>query len=590
MADNSSPSFDARHLVEQATHIWQQQLNAMPKAFDKAQINAATTQPMLKAFAAAAEALAAEPHMLLQKSLQLHQSYLSLGANFLAQMMGQHPDPVATPEKGDSRFADESWNTAFFDLLKQSYLLTSHTVMDTIAASRQLDESTKEKALFYTRQFVEMLSPSNFLLTNPEALSTALATRGESLLNGMKNLMADMESGHISMTDYSQFAVGENIAVTKGSVVFRNRLIELIQYAPQTKQVHQKPLLICPPWINRYYILDLQPKNSFVNYLVEQGFTVFIISWKNPDASYRDVGFEDYITEGLFTAVDVVRDITGEDSINALGYCIGGTMLSAGLAIMHAKNDKRIQAATFLTTLTDFSHAGELSIFTDDGQITALEKQMQKDGVLDGRSMASTFSALRANDLIWSFVVSNYLLGKQPFPFDILYWNDDSTRMPCAMHSWYLRKLYLENAMATPGKVKLLGTPIDLTKLNLPMYMVSALNDHITPWASCYAPYAKMASKWKRYVLTKAGHVAGVVNPPTPEGKPVKRSFWAGDAGNAYADAWLRTAQQHPDSWWPDYAKWLAEQAGDMVNAPAKQGNAHHKPLCPAPGTYVLEK
>lgn len=586
----SGPAINPAHLVEQATHAWQKSLERMAGKNPQTDIEQMQAmQPVLEAFSKAATALSANPHALVQNTLQLHQAHLALGANFLEQMLGRPTTPVATPEKGDARFAHESWNTAFFDLMKQSYLLTSNYLTQAVSAAKGLDTADRARVDFYTRQFIDALSPSNYLLTNPEALTTALSTNGESLMQGFQNFLTDVSRGGISMTDYSKFTVGENIAVTPGNVVFRNRLIELIQYTPTTKQVHAKPLLICPPWINRFYILDLRQENSFVKYMVDQGFTVFMVSWKNPTAEYRDVGFDAYITEGLYEAIDAVRNITGEDSVNAIGYCIGGTMLSAALSVMQQNNDTRINSATFFTTLTDFSKAGELSLFTDEAQLDALDQRMQRDGVLDGKAMAATFSMMRANDLIWSFVVNNYLLGKQPFPFDILYWNDDSTRMPCAMHSWYLRKLYLKNEMAQPGKLEVLGKKIDLTKLSLPMYMVSAINDHITPWSSCYLPFSKMASKSKRFILSKAGHVAGVVNPPTPAGKPVKRSYWVAEASSVPADTWLRGATENQDSWWPDYAQWLASQSGSKVAAPTKAGSTKYKPLGTAPGTYVLE-
>lgn len=562
----------------------------MQGAFTQPFLQAKTMEPILQAFSQTAQALAADPQGQLSRNFKLYQSQLGLVANLWEAMLGHTTTPVVTPAKDDKRFAHESWNTSYFDLLKQSYLLTSNWLEQSIADARGIDNPTRARAAFYSRVFMEALSPSNFLATNPEALSTALSTNGQSLVQGFKNFMDDLQAGHISMTDYEKFKVGENLATTKGQVVYRNRLIELIQYAPTTKQVHAVPLLICPPWINRFYILDLQAHNSLVKYLVDQGFQVFMVSWKNPTPAYRDTGFEDYIQQGLFAALEATLAITGQPSVNALGYCIGGTMLSTALAIMQAKKDPRIQSATFLTTLTDFSKAGELSIFTDEAQLNALDAKMQADGILDGRSMASTFSLLRSSDLIWSFVINNYLMGKQPFPFDILYWNDDSTCMPAAMHSWYLRKLYLENKLVQPGAITLMDTPIDLRTIALPMYMVTGVNDHITPWASCYKPFAQMVSKSKRFVLTKAGHVAGVVNPPTPEGKPVKRSFWVGSPNSATAESWTATAEQKQDSWWPDYATWLAERAGPQVSAPAKQGNANYKPLCPAPGTYVLEK
>lgn len=583
MANQGSPAFDPTQLVQQATQAMQDKL-LQPYTQAKAM------QPMLQAFAQTAQALASDPKAQVENALHLHQTQLALGANILETMLGRSPSPIAAPAKDDRRFAHESWNTAFYDLLKQSYLATSTWLSSVVDNAHGLDPATQAQASFYIRQFIDAVAPTNFFITNPEAMQTAIDTKGQSLIEGFKNVLEDVQRGRISMTDYDKFRVGETIATTKGEVVFRNRLIELIQYTPTTKKVHAKPLLICPPWINRFYILDLQQQNSLVKYLVDQGFQVFLVSWKNPDPSYKNVGFDNYITDGLFAALEATLDISGEKDCNAIGYCIGGTMLSIALAIMEAKKDKRISSATFFTTLTDFSKAGELSLFTDDYQISALEERMEREGVLDGRVMASTFSMLRANDLIWSFVVNNYLLGKQPFPFDILYWNDDSTRMPYAMHSWYLRNLYMENKLAKPNALKVMSTPIDLRTINVPMYMVTGVNDHITPWASCYKPFAGMASESKRFILGKAGHVAGVVCPPTPAGKPVKRSFWAGEASAATGEAWLKTAEEKPDSWWPDYAEWLAPRSGEQVEAPAKAGNAHYKPICAAPGTYVKEK
>jgi polyhydroxyalkanoate synthase len=587
MPENTPNAFDPAHIVQQATQAYQ---NSLKKASGEPWQTMQTVAPILQSFAATVEALYADPFRLMQRQMEFFQSQMALGASWMEYMMGKKPTPVISPESDDKRFAAEGWDSAFFDLLKQSYLLTSNWLMDTVKEAKGLKEEDRRRAEFFTRQFVSAISPSNFLGTNPEALSTALATNGQSLVDGFKNMLTDLQSGRISMTDYDQFRIGETIATTPGQVVFRNRLIELIQYSPTTPDVYKKPLLICPPWINHYYILDLQPKNSFIRHMVSQGFQVFVMSWKNPDASYRDVGFDDYITEGLNEAINATLNITGEDDLNAIGYCIGGTMLSIALSIMHQKKDNRVSSATFFTTLTNFKEAGEATIFTDEQTITALEAKMQRDGVLDGRDMAGMFSMLRENDLIWSFVVNNYLLGKQPFPFDILYWNDDSTRMPAKMHSWYLRNLYLENKLATPNALTVMGKQIDLTKLDMPMYMVTGESDHITPWKSCYEPFAKMASKEKRFILSKAGHVAGVVNPPTPAGKPVKRSFWAGEANVTNPEAWLRNQKETPDSWWLDYAPWLATRSGDKVKAPATAGNKDYKPICAAPGVYVKEK
>lgn len=545
-----------------------------------------------QAMGAAAQAWMKKPDALLAKNLELFQGYMSIGANVLAGMMGQSVEAVAQPQKGDNRFNHDGWNHGVYDLLKQSYLLTNEWLTDMAGTAHGLDDKVRQQALFHTRNLIESLSPSNFLATNPEVIATAIATKGESIKAGVQNLLQDMQRGKISMTDYSAFEVGKNIAVTPGHVVFQNHLVQVIQYTPTTKQVHKKPLLICPPWINRYYILDLSANNSLTKHLVDQGFTVFMISWKNPDASYRDVGFEDYMKDGLMQAIDVALDITGEPSLNALSYCIGGTLLAITAAILNAKGDKRLNACSFLTTMTDYTRSGELGVFIDEAQLDALDAQMARDGILDGKSMAGTFTAMRSADLMWSYVVNNYLLGKSPLPFDILYWNDDSTCMPYAMHSWYLRNLYLTNKISQPGALTLLGTPLDIRNITQPLYMVGAMNDHITPWLSTFGGFARMASKNKRYALARAGHVAGVVSPPTPEGKPIKRSYWAGSVGAdaSTGQAWLESsAQEKPDSWWADYVEWLGQQSGDMVAAPAKPGNTKHKVLAEAPGSYVKE-
>lgn len=585
MPNRTSTPFNPTQIVEQAT---QTLLANLQKPAEQAE----ALQPLLQAFQQAAQSLASQPHETTQTTFQHYQKNLLLGANLLESMLGKPTTNVIEPSKDDKRFQHPTWQQGFPNLLKQSYLLASQTLTQNLKHIKGLSAADQAKVEFYTQQFIDSLSPANFLLTNPEAQQTALETKGESLLNGFKNFVTDLQAGRISLTDESAFKVGGNIGITPGSVVFRNHLIELIQYAPTTKQVHQKPLLICPPWINRYYILDLKPENSLVKFLVNQGYQVFMVSWKNPTPEYRNVGFENYITDGLYAAIDATLAITEEKSLNAVGYCIGGTMLGAALAIMHAQKDTRIATATFLTTLMDFANAGELKLFTDEAQLTALEKDMQREGILSGRKMATTFSMLRANDLIWNFVVNNYLLGKTPMPFDLLYWNGDNTNMPCAMHSWYLRQLYLENNLIKPNKLTLLGTPVNLQNISIPLYMLTGVTDHITPWQACYSALAQMASPNKRLVLTKAGHVAGVVSAPTPEGKPVKRSYWVNQVpakSTQSPDKWLETAPQQPDSWWTDFAQWLKPHSGKEVAAPTKQGSKSHPILCPAPGTYVLE-
>lgn len=584
MANASStaqtPVFDMAELVQKATQATEQMLA-------KSQEQMGSMQPMINALSAAAQAIAADPQDAMDKTVKLYQQQMALGANMLEAMMGRTPAPVVTPAKDDKRFNHEGWNTGVFDVLKQSYLMTSTWLQSLVADAKGMDAQTQMQAAFYTRQLTEMMSPSNFVATNPEVIATAVETKGESLMNGLKNLLADVQKGGISMTDTSQFEVGKNIGVTPGEVVFKNKMVELIQYKPQGDTVQEIPLLISPPWINRFYILDLQAHNSLVNYLVGQGFQVFMISWKNPDASYRDVTFEDYIKDGFLTALGATLDITGAKKANVVGYCIGGTLTASAVAVMNAKKDDRINSVTFLTSLVDFKESGELNVFIDEPQVQALEAKMQRDGILNGKDMAATFSALRASDLIWNFVINNYLLGKAPFPFDILYWNGDSTCMPAAMHSYYLRNMYMENNLIK-GKLTMLGTKVDVKNITQPVYMLTGMNDHITPWTGCYSGFNAFGSKDKRFVLSRAGHVAGVVNPPTPAGKPVKKTLLAGEAA-ASADVWLKTAKEIPDSWWPDYAAWLKPLSGDEVKAPKTLGNKTFKPLYAAPGTYVKE-
>lgn len=545
------------------------------------------------AFMQLSQKMMAEPEKLVEAQLQLYQSYLALWASMAERMMGKESAPVAMPEKGDRRFSAPEWSEhLIFDYLKQSYLLSANWVTGLIAETKGLDVDTKMKVSFYTRQWLDALSPSNFPHTNPEVLNKIVETKGENLVKGLQNMLKDMERGggklKISMTDYDAFEVGKNLATTPGKVVFENRMFQLIQYTPQTKQVFEKPLLIFPPWINKFYILDLQEKNSFVRYCVEQcGLQVFMVSWKNPDETYRDVSFETYMQEGICEAIDHTLAITKEKSVNAIGYCIGGTLLAASLAVMAKKKDKRVNSATFFTTLIDFTDAGELKVFIDEPQVQQLEKKMADKGYLDGKEMAATFSMLRANDLIWSFVVNNYLLGNDPFPFDLLYWNDDPTRMPAKMHSYYLRNMYLENNLAKKDKLTLLGEKVDVSLIEQPIYMVSAINDHITPWTSCFAPMHKMKGDIT-FVLGKAGHVAGVVNPPSSG----KGMFWEAKVGDKdnNPEKWLKTAKQHDGTWWTGWQKWITKQSGKQKAAPKTFGDAQHKPIENAPGRYVKEK
>ena len=502
--------------------------------------------------------------------------------------MGQDADPLVTPEDADRRFRDSAWDeNALFNFIKQSYLLTARWTLSTVAAVEGLDDKTARKVNFYTRQFVDALSPSNFVLTNPEVLRTTLETRGENLIQGLRNLLDDLERGKgrldIRMTDPAAFRIGENVAVTPGKVVFRNALMELIQYAPSTATVYRRPMLIVPPWINKYYILDLAERNSFIKWAVDRGHTVFVISWVNPDETLAGKTFDDYLLEGPMAALDAVARATGESRVNAVGYCMGGTLLACMLSSMAARGDDRITSATFLTTLVDFADAGELSVFIDEEQLAALEARMNAKGYLEGRDMATTFKMLRANDLIWAFVVNNYLLGKDPFPFDLLYWNADSTRLPAAMHSFYLREMYLKNSLIQPGALKIGGIPIDLGTIKVPSYVLSTHEDHIAPWKSVYAATRIYAGPVK-FVMTASGHVAGVTNHPNAN----KYCYWTGARTRRDPEAWFKGATRHAGSWWPDWARWIGRHAGGKDAAARVPGTGPLKALADAPGRYVM--
>jgi polyhydroxyalkanoate synthase len=526
------------------------------------------------------------PAAVARAQLSLWQGYLQLWQAAGRQLLGQEVPPVIEPERGDRRFRDPAWaDNALFDFIKQSYLLTSRWLVETVNQLEGPDEKSNQKIDFYTRQFVDAMAPSNFVATNPEVLRATLESGGENLLRGLNNLLDDLGRGRgrlaIKMTDLDAFELGRNIALTPGKVVFQTELMQLIQYAPTTEQVYERPLLVIPPWINKYYILDLQPKNSFIRYAVDQGFTVFVISWVNPDAEHADKTFEDYMLEGPLAAMDAIAQATGTRELNVIGYCLGGTLLAAMLAYLAVKKDRRIRAATFLASLTDFEDPGELGVFIDEEQLAAIETSMARRGYLEGREMATTFNMLRANDLIWSFVINNYLMGKEPFPFDLLYWNADSTRMPYAMHSFYLRKFYLENRLIEPGGISLCGVPIDLRKVRLPVYMLSTREDHIAPWASTYTATQIYRGK-TTFVLAGSGHIAGIVNPPSAE----KYGYWTNPELPPDPKDWLDGAEQHPGSWWPHWRDWNAAHSGKKVAA-RHPGDGGLAPIEDAPGSYV---
>jgi polyhydroxyalkanoate synthase len=497
---------------------------------------------------------------------------------------GQDDKPVVAADKGDKRFSDPSWQqNPVFDALKQSYLLAATTLLKSASEVEGLDEHQQRKLVFYLRQFLDAISPTNVAFTNPQVIYETVQSGGQNLVKGMEHLLRDIKAGQIKMTDTEAFAPGRNLALTPGQVIYRNQLIELIQYQPSTDKVHATPLLFIPPWINKYYILDMQPKNSLIKFLVDAGFTVFVICWKNPDASMEEISFEDYLTLGPLTAFDVIKEITGSSKINPIGYCIGGTLLSMTLPYLAAKKDKTVTCATFLVSLQDFTEVGDTSVFIDEPQVAAIEGEMKERGYLDSRSMATMFNMLRANDLIWSNVVNNYLLGKEPPAFDLLYWNADGTRMTRAAHSFYLRNTYLENNLIKPGKIVLKGVPIDLGKIREDLYAVGTQQDHIVPWKSAWR-ITQLAHGNVRFVLGGSGHIAGIINPPSKG-----RGYWTNEKPVANADQWFESADHHDGSWWTDWLEWLKPRSGELV-APPAMGSAAHPPITPAPGTYVLEK
>jgi polyhydroxyalkanoate synthase len=529
--------------------------------------------------------LMADPSRLVQAQLSLWNDYLTLWQRTTQRFLGCESEPMIEPAAGDRRFRDAAWtDNTLFDFIKQSYLLTARWLQATVREVEGIDERTARKVDFYTRQFVDAIAPSNFLMTNPEVLRATIESRGENLLNGLKNLLDDLERGKgrlaIKMTDMEAFRIGENIAVTRGKVVYQNDLLQLVQYEPTTEKVKRRPLLIIPPWINKFYILDLRPGNSFIRWAVSQGHTVFVISWVNPDEHLAGKTFADYMLEGPLAALDAIEQATGEREANVIGYCLGGTLLASTLAYMAVKGDDRVKSATYLVTMVDFAEAGELSVFIDEEQLSALEGRMNAAGYLEGRDMATTFNMLRANDLIWSFVVNNYLLGKSPFPFDLLYWNADSTRMPAAMHSFYLRNMYQENLLVKPGGIRLDGVPIDLRKIATPSFLLSTREDHIAPWRSTYAA-TQLYKGPVKFVLSASGHIAGVVNPPGG-----KYGHWENSKNPPTPEEWFATATAHPDSWWPLWARWISQYAGGDVPA-RRPGDGKLKPIQDAPGSYV---
>jgi polyhydroxyalkanoate synthase len=530
----------------------------------------------------------ANPHKIAQAQMTLMWDYFSLWQHSMLRSRGIATTPLEIPKKSDNRFKDEQWETNFlFDFIKQSYLISARHIHDAVSNIEGLEDISKKKVNFFTRQFIDAMSPANFAATNPVVLRETVASHGQNLLNGFNNLLRDIEEGdgqlRVKMTDPTAFEMGRNVATTPGKVIFQNEMIQLIQFNPSTKLQYKRPLLIIPPWINKYYILDLRESNSFIKWATDQGHSVFIISWVNPDAKLAQKGFDDYLREGALTAIDTVCKHTGEKELNLIGYCLGGTLLGSTMGYMAAKNDKRIVSATFFVSLLDFSIPGDLGVFIDEAQVTSLEKKMQQRGFLEGSEMGGTFNMLRSNDLIWSFVVNNYLMGKAPFPFDLLYWNSDSTRMPYKMHSYYLRNMYLKNLLRKPGGITLLDTPIDLSKVTTPSYFISTIEDHITPWHGVYLGSTALGGP-VRFALGGSGHIAGIVNPPSAN----KYGFWTNESKirPSTPQEWFEGANRHEGSWWTDWQSWI--DALDSQKVPARDpAKGKFKPIEDAPGSFV---
>ncbi|WP_417596560.1 PHA/PHB synthase family protein [Oceanospirillum sp.] len=543
-----------------------------------------------ESFQKMSEQLAINPMVIYEEQMNLWKSQIQLWQNTARQMMGEAVDPIVEPAKDDRRFNDSEWaENALFDFIKQSYLLFARSIFNTVHNIEGLSPHANQTIDFHTRQFVNAMSPSNFVATNPEVIRRTFETKGRNLIQGMEQLIEDLKSSrdglNVAMTDRSAFKPGENVASTPGEVVYQNDLMQLIQYKPTTEKVFKTPLLIVPPWINKYYILDLRSSNSLVKWLVDQGHTVFIISWVNPGPSLRDKSFENYMLEGPLEAIDAIEQATGEKEVNVISYCIGGTLTASTLAYMAAKNDKRVKSATYMATLQDFTDPGEIGVFINEATLAGIERQLDRDGYLDGRAMAFSFNLLRENDLFWSFFINNYLKGERPAAFDLLYWNTDSTNMPAAMHKFYLRNMYLENNLIKPGGITLNETPIDLSKIKTPVYFVSTIQDHIAKWTSTYKG-AQVHSGPVKFVLSGSGHIAGIVNPPTKE----KYGYWTNDKLADTPDAWFAGAEKHPGSWWPNWQEWSTSNkyADPKTMVAAREpGTGKLKVIEAAPGAYA---
>jgi polyhydroxyalkanoate synthase len=529
-----------------------------------------------------------------ERVLELQQDYVQRLSQLWSAFM-EHPDRAAEPIR-DNRFADAAWQqNPLASFYARAYLLNSE-FMNALAESVDTDRKTKRRVKFAVSQWVDAMSPANFLALNPKAQQTLIETKGESLKAGMQNLLEDIRKGKITQTDEKAFEIGRNVATSEGAVVFENELIQLIQYKPLTDKVRARPFLIIPPAINKFYIMDLQPENSFVRFSVEQGNTTFLVSWRNVHADLGHLTWDDYLQKGAIAAIRAVQEICGlkgkkDDRINVLGFCVGGTILASALAVLAAKGEQPAASLTLMTSLLDFEDAGVLEVFIDEQHVRMRERTVGKGGVMPGKELGNTFSILRANDLVWNYVVNNYLEGKQPMAFDLLYWNSDNTNLPGPMYAWYLRNMYLENNLRIPGKLKCCGQPVDLGAIKAPAYVFAAVDDHIVPWKAAYASARLLTGAGEggvRYVLGASGHIAGSINPVSKN----KRSYWTNATPTlpANSEAWRHGATEHQGSWWADWNRWLAQYSGGTVAAPKKYGNAQYKVIEPAPGRFVKEK
>ncbi len=575
-----TPKQSASHDTERIARIIRDSHRKMAASFDSEGASQQVMAGFAEAYRAWLESLSAKPETLLDLQGRYMQEQMKL-------WMGAF-QPHAPKEGGelvDKRFSAPEWNDLpLFRYFRDSYLLTSRMMMKAVEDA-QLDAATKQRMRFFMRQYLDAAAPSNYLLTNPEALKAAMESRGETLKEGMANLLSDMEKGRISMTDETAFEVGKNIAVTKGAVVFENELIQLIQYAPLTAKVFERPLVMVPPCINKFYIMDLQPDNSLVRYAIEQGHTVFMVSWRNVKAAQSKLTWDDYVEMGVIAALEEARRITGAGKVNALGFCIGGTLLACALAVLARKRRKFVASLTLMTALLEFTDVGEIRVYIDRNFVEKREKQLARGGIVPGTELSGAFSSLRANDLVWSYVVSNYLKGKQPPAFDLLFWNGDSTNLPGPMYGYYLRNTYQDNKLVRPDALTMCGVPVDLHRVDMPAFVFAAREDHIVPWKGGYESARHVGGPVK-FVLGASGHIAGSINPASKN----KRSYWENDRLVANPERWFAQAKEVSGSWWNAWSKWLGPFGGPQVAARTKLGGGRRKPIEPAPGRYVKER